>query len=201
MAHRPFTRRQALAESRPSSMRSAAPAMPASPPERSASTARPTPSAAPGAPPSPQAWEAALAAAHAAFHLAGGATSAGRAGGDTSGSATTDVSPFPIRVHFHRTQGGEPTDRPHPQSGRLQLRLAPPGLDDQSRPSRPSSRALSATANVRLSAAAAGFAASAFYHRRIAGARAFAREMRLALEMGYERLEARCARRRPARKP
>lgn len=49
-------------------------------------------------------------------------------------------------------------------------------------------RALSASANVRLSAAAAGFAHSSFYARARAH-RAFAREKRLALEMGYERLE------------
>lgn len=48
--------------------------------------------------------------------------------------------------------------------------------------------ALSATANVRLSAAAAGFSHSAFYRRRDASP-AFAREMRLALVMGYERIE------------
>jgi len=50
-------------------------------------------------------------------------------------------------------------------------------------------RALSATANVRLSAAAAGFAHSAFYARKRARA-AFAREMRLALETGYTGIEA-----------
>ena len=50
-------------------------------------------------------------------------------------------------------------------------------------------RALSATANVRLSAAAAGASARAFYRRREQNP-AFAREMRLALEMGYERIEA-----------
>lgn len=49
--------------------------------------------------------------------------------------------------------------------------------------------ALSATANIRLSAAAAGFSHSAFYARRKASP-AFAREMRLALELGYERLAA-----------
>ena len=48
--------------------------------------------------------------------------------------------------------------------------------------------ALSATANIRLSAKAAGFSHSAFYQRR-KHSPAFAREMRLALQMGYERLE------------
>ncbi|MBN2972743.1 hypothetical protein JW805_12020 [Roseomonas aeriglobus] len=48
--------------------------------------------------------------------------------------------------------------------------------------------ALSACANVRLAAAAAGFSHSAFYHRAKT-CPAFKREMRLALELGYERLE------------
>ena len=48
--------------------------------------------------------------------------------------------------------------------------------------------ALSATANIRLSAAAAGASAAAFYRRKRQNP-AFAREMRLALAMGYERLE------------
>ena len=49
-------------------------------------------------------------------------------------------------------------------------------------------RALSASANVRLSAAAAGFAHSSFYARK-RKRRPFAREMRLALKMGWDRLE------------
>jgi hypothetical protein len=49
--------------------------------------------------------------------------------------------------------------------------------------------ALSATANIRMAAAAAGASAAAFYRRRRQN-RGFAREMRLALETGYERLEA-----------
>lgn len=48
--------------------------------------------------------------------------------------------------------------------------------------------ALSATANVRLSARAAGFAHSSFYRLRDHDP-AFAREMRLALRMGYDRIE------------
>lgn len=49
--------------------------------------------------------------------------------------------------------------------------------------------ALSATANVRLSAAAAGASPAAFYRRR-RRCEAFAREFRLALKMGYDPLEA-----------
>jgi hypothetical protein len=48
--------------------------------------------------------------------------------------------------------------------------------------------ALSATANVRLAAAAAGFAHSAFYAKKRTRI-AFAREMRLSLTMGYDRVE------------
>lgn len=72
-------------------------------------------------------------------------------------------------------------------AGRLQLRRARRRrLDRQAEQT--FLAALSATANVRLSAAAAGFTHSAFYHRRNESP-AFAREMRLALEMGYDRLE------------
>ncbi|MBB4155614.1 transposase-like protein [Sphingomonas jinjuensis] len=48
--------------------------------------------------------------------------------------------------------------------------------------------ALSATANVRLAAAAAGFSHASFYARRRRDP-VFAREMRLALETGYDRIE------------
>ena len=48
--------------------------------------------------------------------------------------------------------------------------------------------ALSATANVRLSAAAAGFSHTAFYARQRQRPY-FAREMRLSLTMGYDRVE------------
>lgn len=48
--------------------------------------------------------------------------------------------------------------------------------------------ALSATANVRLAARAAGFAHSSFYRLREHDP-AFAREMRLALQIGYDRIE------------
>lgn len=73
-------------------------------------------------------------------------------------------------------------------SGCLQLRRAQPGKLDRA-VEQAFLAALSATANVRLSAAAAGFSHSAFYARR-RQSRAFAREMRMALELGYERLEA-----------
>jgi hypothetical protein len=129
-----------------------------------------------------QDWDAALAAAHAAFKLAGGQR------------PPEPHSPLPafregpgVGPSSLRTKGGEPTIV-RLKSGRLQLRLAPAG-----RMTRAAEQAffaaLSASANVRLSAAAAGFAHSSFY-ARARKAPAFAREKRLALEMGYERLEA-----------
>ena len=120
-------------------------------------------------------WEAALAAAHTAFHLAGGVRAPEAKGG-----------PVRRKSANLRTEGGEPTIV-RTRSGRLQLRLAPPGRMTKAA-EQAFFRALSATANVRLSAAAAGFAHSSFYARKRARA-AFAREMRLALEMGYDRLE------------
>lgn len=103
-------------------------------------------------------WDAALALAHARLNAGGSAD-------------TAEGEPRVIRT----------------AAGRLQLRRAEPR-----RLGRPAEQAflaaLSATANVRLSAAAAGFSHSAFYARRRKSP-AFAREMHLALKTGYERLE------------
>ena len=104
-------------------------------------------------------WHAALALAHA--RLNAGAQPAGKA----------ESEPQVIRTG----------------SGRLQLRRAPRRRLDH-KAEQAFLAALSATANIRLSAAAAGFSHSAFYARRKQSP-AFAREMRLALETGYERLE------------
>jgi hypothetical protein len=72
-------------------------------------------------------------------------------------------------------------------NGRLQLRTSPARrIDGAARQA--FLAALSATANVRLSARAAGFAHSSFYRLREYDP-AFAREMRMALETGYERIE------------
>src|SRR5690606_31296438 len=74
-------------------------------------------------------------------------------------------------------------------NGRLQLRTPARGIRRIDRAARQAFlAALSATANVRLSARAAGFAHSSFYRLRDYDP-AFAREMRLALEMGYDRIE------------
>ncbi len=72
--------------------------------------------------------------------------------------------------------------------GRLQLRVAKTRVIDRDAEQR-FLAALSATANVRLSAQAAGFAHSSFYARARHNP-GFAREMRVALAIGSERLEA-----------
>jgi hypothetical protein len=98
-----------------------------------------------------------------------------------SGPVATEISLGP-----HRTAGGEPVIVRR-NDGKLQMRAAQPGkLTRQCEQA--FLAALSATANVRLSADAAGASVAAFYRRRRQNP-AFAREMRLALEMGYERLE------------
>ncbi|HEX8535693.1 MAG TPA: hypothetical protein VF662_16150 [Allosphingosinicella sp.] len=86
-----------------------------------------------------------------------------------------------------RTKGGEPVVV-RTRSGKLQVRPAHPNKLTKAA-EQVFLSALSATANVRLSAAAAGASARAFYRRREQNP-AFAREMRLALEMGYTGLEA-----------
>ncbi|THD37751.1 MAG: hypothetical protein E7773_01860 [Sphingomonas sp.] len=86
----------------------------------------------------------------------------------------------------NRTLGGEPVIVRR-NDGKLQMRAAQPGkLTKQCEQAFLS--ALSATANVRLSAKAAGAAEAAFYRRRRQNP-AFAREWLLALQEGYDRLE------------
>ena len=86
----------------------------------------------------------------------------------------------------YRTKGGEPMVV-RTRNGKLQIRLAHP--DKLTKACEQAFlHALSATANVRLAAAAAGASPGAFYRRRRLNP-AFAREMRLALKMGWERLE------------
>ena len=115
-------------------------------------------------------WDAALALAHATLNnplrACSGRGTAGAAGGG-------GVEPRLIRL----------------ANGRLQLRAPPRSVPCIGRSARQAFlAALSATANVRLSARAAGFAHSSFYRLRDYDP-AFAREMRLALEMGYDRIE------------
>lgn len=73
------------------------------------------------------------------------------------------------------------------KTGRFQLRVTRPGMIDHAGRQR-FLAALSATANVALSAAAAGIAVrNLYYHRQHNPG--FAREWLLALQMGYDRLE------------
>ena len=72
-------------------------------------------------------------------------------------------------------------------AGRLQLRRHQPGRLDRAAEQR-FLAALSASANVRLAAKAAGFSHAAFYRRKRADP-GFAREWGLALAEGFERLE------------
>lgn len=120
-----------------------------------------------------QGWD--VAVAFASWRL--------QAGGGTHGPSAVETD----STTAHRTKGGEPVVV-RLRSGKLQVRRAQPGkLTRQCEQA--FLLALSATANVALSAAAAGAAERAFYRRR-ADNPAFAREMRLALEQGYERIEA-----------
>lgn len=108
-----------------------------------------------------QAWEAALVVAHAALQD-------GR-GGPKKGHQPTEP-------RITRTAAGT-----------LQLRRAQPGRLDRGAEQR-FLAALSASANVRLAAKAAGFSHASFYQRKRTDP-AFAREWGLALAEGYERLE------------
>jgi hypothetical protein len=124
-------------------------------------------------------WDAALALAHAALNN----PPRPRAGPDRSGRETAVPS---------SSRGGGGGNEPRLirlANGRLQLRAPPRGVPCIGHAARQAFlAALSATANVRLSARAAGFAHSSFYRLRDYDP-AFAREMRLALEMGYDRIE------------
>jgi len=115
-----------------------------------------------------QDWDAALVAAHARFHLGGGIRLPEAPGKRLA------------------AQGGEPTIVRN-RRGRLQLRLARPGALTRAA-EQAFLAALAASANVRLAAAATGFSHATLYSHRKRNA-GFAREMRLALERGYDRLE------------
>ena len=130
-------------------------------------------------------WDATLAAAHAAFTLAGGVRAPEpETAPDPATLALTDADEWRAQL---RTQGGEPTVT-RTASGKLQLRLAPAG-----RMTRAATQAfltaLAATANVRLAAAAAGYCHTTIYTRRKADP-GFARQMEQARKIGLERLEA-----------
>jgi hypothetical protein len=111
-------------------------------------------------------WDGAILACHAALRLGGGAR--------------------PAQGPKLRTEGGEIVVG-RTRGGRLQLRRAPPGRMTEAG-ERYFCRALAASANVRLSAAAAGFTHSAFYQKRKKRP-VFAREMKISLTVGYDRIE------------
>ncbi len=121
-----------------------------------------------------QEWDAALAAAHARFHLSGGTR------------PPQSAPPARLQGMPPKTRGGEPAIIRR-SNGKLQLRRAQAGQISMAA-EQSFLAALSATANIRLSAAAAGFAHTSFYHRK-AKNKGFALEMRAALDMGYDRLE------------
>jgi hypothetical protein len=121
-------------------------------------------------------WDAALALAHARLNQSSssllGEGDHAQHGGGAPRAKAGDAEPHVVRL----------------ANGRLQLR-APGGRRIDRAAQQAFLAALSATANVRLAARAAGFAHSSFYRLRDHNP-AFAREMRLALETGYERIEA-----------
>jgi hypothetical protein len=129
-----------------------------------------------------QDWDAALAAAHAAFHEAGGPRPPEQGTAPEQGTVARNCPRSALR-----TEGGE-LHVGCTRGGRLQLRRAPAGWMTKAG-EQTFFRALSATANVRLSAAAAGFSHTAFYAKQRLRP-TFAREMRLSLTMGYERVES-----------
>jgi hypothetical protein len=109
---------------------------------------------------------------------------------DAAFAAEWDAALAFAHAHLNTAEQQPETTEPRAirtASGRLQLRALPRRALDRAAEQAFLS-ALSATANVRLSAAAAGFSHSAFYARRRQSP-AFAREMQLALETGYERVE------------
>jgi hypothetical protein len=113
-------------------------------------------------------WDAAILACHAALKLGGGPRPPDGAGGvRTTGG----------EIMVGRTRGG-----------RLQLRRAPPGRMTAAG-ERHFLRAVAASANIRLSAAAAGFTHSAFY-QKMKKHPVFARETKISLTIGYDRLES-----------
>ena len=144
-------------------------------------------------------WDIALVDAHARFHAAGGkglvsvpnvrsSRAKSRGGGTDSSRSPLDYARDErVRVSALRTAGGEPLVV-RTKSGRLQVRPAHRGKLTWAA-EQLFLQALSATCNVRLSAAAAGASPAAFYRRR-ERCPAFDREFRLALAEGYERLEA-----------
>ena len=142
-------------------------------------------------------WDMNLAAAHAAFRLAGGARMPepgkgkrraviARSGATKQSSLDRHGARASRDDEGLRTKGGEPTIV-RLANGRLQLRLAPPGRMTKAAEQR-FFATLSETANIRLAAAASGFAHSSF----LARARLrpdFARELEVSRRIGRDRVQ------------
>ena len=126
-------------------------------------------------------WDAALAFAQARFDEVGRKRPSTRA----TKRPLTQPSPAEGRGLF-RTAGGEMV-LCRRNDGKLQMRRAQPGKLTREA-EQAFLAALSATCNVSLAAAAVGSCFNAFARRRRKD-QAFAREMRLALQRGYEALE------------
>jgi hypothetical protein len=141
-------------------------------------------------------WDAALALAHATLKNPPRNGAAGRIVPQTildhAGHGQPDAGDQPQAGGGGPPQGTHLAKDPTPQlvrlaNGRHQLRAPSKRRLTRDR-EQAFLMALSATANVRLSARAAGFSHSAFY-RHAERNPGFAREMRLALQMGYDRIE------------
>jgi hypothetical protein len=128
-------------------------------------------------------WDAAILACHAALALGGGPRppEAGNPPRIGEGDHPKGGGGGPFRTH-----GGEIVVG-RTRGGRLQLRRAPPGRMT-AEGEQAFFTALATSANVRLSAAATGFTHSAFYQKQKKQP-AFAREMRISLTIGYDRIE------------
>lgn len=128
-------------------------------------------------------WDAALVVAEARLARVG---VCGPSAAPLPRSRSARVDPLPQAERGYRTAGGE-VAIVRRRDGKLQVRRAQRGkLTLQAEQA--FLLALSATCNVALAAAAVG-AAEAAFHRRRRKDPAFAREMRLALKMGYDALE------------
>ena len=125
-----------------------------------------------------QRWDAALVFAQARLQAPKGPS--------TSSAGSPPHASGAGRNELFRTRGGEPVVV-RLKNGTLQIRRAQPGKLTREA-EQAFLAALSATCNMRLSAAAVGAAPHAFYRRRTKDS-AFAREQRLALTRGYEALE------------
>lgn len=134
-----------------------------------------------------QRWDAAIVSAQARLHAKGGCRgpkAGARRGSGSRGTQAAHETPAAYE-RGHRTAGGEPVVV-RVRGGRIQIRAAHPGKLTAAC-EQAFLLAMTATANVRMSAAAAGASAAAF-HRRKRKNPGFARQWGEALALGYERV-------------